>query len=85
MNDSIFNTIYTDKEQGFKFVIEENISGYEPVFQAVLYTKSLDWRKKVGLATKDYKEAIEELDFFRKYGFNFGGVVCQPRKEAVSK
>ena len=81
MGDSLFDVKF--KGQGFTFAIIEKQEGYKLEFQAVLYNDSLKWRKEIGFSSDSYLEALAELEYFHKYGFDFGGVVYKPIKEVV--
>lgn len=83
MGDSPFDVKFKDKEQGFVFAIVENLEGYTREFQAVIYSKSLNWRKEVGLETDNYFEALDELEYFYTLGFNFDGVIFNPVREVI--
>ena len=81
MTDSIYNVKF--KDQGFKFSIVELLGGYKTKYQAVIINNSKKWTKRVGIPSENYLEALEELEFYYNYGFNFGGVIYKPEREVV--
>lgn len=71
------------KKGNFEFIVSVFPTLDGESCQAIISNDKILWTKKVGLETDSFKEAEDELRYYLKHGFNFGGVQYKPNAKRV--